>query len=75
MIPGDIQSDGKTVIRSGTQCSGSAAAGGLHLSEIPQQPRFEQFSGGVGHGGETQVQIGGDIRVGYRSLGTEITED
>lgn len=27
MIPGDIQSDGKTVIRSGTQCSGSAAAG------------------------------------------------
>ena len=38
MIPGDIQSDGKPVIRSGTQRSGSAPAGGLHLSEIPQQP-------------------------------------
>ena len=75
MIPGDIQSDGKTVIRSGTQCSGSAAAGGLHLSEIPQQPRFEQFSGGVGHGWETQVQVGDNIRIGYRSMGTNITEN
>lgn len=75
MIPGNVQSEGKTIIRSCTQCSGSAAAGGLHLTEILQQPRFEQFSGGIGHGGETQVQVGGDIRVGYRSMGTEITEN
>ena len=38
MISGDIQSDGKPIIRSGTQRSGSAATGGLHLSEIPQKP-------------------------------------
>ena len=70
MIPGDIQSDGKPIIRSGTQRSGSAATGGLHLSEIPQKPRFEKFSGGVGHGWETQVQVGDNIRIGYRSMGT-----
>lgn len=75
MIPGDIQSDGKPIIRSGTQRSGSAATGGLHLSEIPQKPRFEKFSGGVGHGWETQVQVGDNIRIGYRSMGTNITEN
>ena len=75
MISGDIQSDGKPIIRSGTQRSGSAATGGLHLSEIPQKPRFEKFSGGVGHGWETQVQVGDNIRIGYRSMGTNITEN
>ena len=49
--------------------------GKVDLSEIPQKPRFEKFSGGVGHGWETQVQVGDNIRIGYRSMGTNITEN